>query len=108
MGARGVDQVCICAVRTNRHTTSVRQDFGDYVRRTHDANPSSAASPWRVAIYSDDIGVGNLLRTDNRRKCTGWYWMFEELGPEICSRSANWLPLLYLILILRWAGPLSK
>ena len=54
------------------------------------ARPSSAASPWRLVLYIDEITPGNVLRPDNKRKDTAFYSSFCELGGFLRKEEA-WL-----------------
>ena len=54
------------------------------------ARPSSAASPWRLILYIDEITPGNVIRPDNKRKITAFYYSFCELGDFLRNEEA-WL-----------------
>ena len=57
----------------------------------HQDEPSSPERPWRILLYADEIGVGNLLRVDNTRKTWAIYWGVLELGPQTLSHEIAWM-----------------
>jgi hypothetical protein len=59
--------------------------FSDFVERLHDANPSSAAKPWNLCLYSDEVTPGNQLLSDNKRKIQAVYFSFLEFGIALAS-----------------------
>ena len=44
------------------------QSFSLYVERLHDLEPSTAADPWSLALYSDEVTPGNQLSNRNERR----------------------------------------
>ena len=52
--------------------------------------PSSATSPWRLVLYVDEITPGNVLRPDNHRKISAFYYSWIELGDFLRNEEA-WL-----------------
>jgi len=51
-------------------------NFSNYVESIHAARPSSAASPWGLVLYSDEVTPGNQLAMDNKRKIQAVYFSF--------------------------------
>ena len=52
--------------------------------------PNSAANPWNVQIYTDEVTPGNVLRLDNKRKTFVVHVGFTELGNFLQSEY-GWL-----------------
>lgn len=48
--------------------------------------------PFNIILYHDELTPGNVLRPDNKRKVTAYYWTFKELDEMIRSEHV-WLPL---------------
>ena len=61
--------------------------------RLKDQSPSLEA-PWRLALYSDEVVPGNVLATDNLRKCWVIYVSFLDYGPLALQREESWMCLL--------------
>ena len=66
------------------------EGFADIVRGAMSRCSCSAASPWRFAIYSDEIGPGSSLK-DDRRKSLAVYWSILEFGMRQLQHEAAWL-----------------
>ncbi|CAE8715593.1 unnamed protein product, partial [Polarella glacialis] len=47
-------------------------------------------APWNMIVYHDEVTVGNVLRFNNNRKYTAFYFSFRELGLGLRSEF-NWL-----------------
>ena len=58
------------------------------------ATPCSPASPWRVALYADEVVPGNQLSVHNARKVWVIYFSFLELGARHLSNELAWCPML--------------
>ena len=67
-------------------------NFSNYVESIHAAHPSSAASPWGLVLYSDEVTPGNQLAMDNKRKIQAVYFSFLEFGASLGSEDL-WLTL---------------
>lgn len=52
--------------------------------------PVSAASPWRLIFYCDEVTPGNQLAQDNKRKVWAFYFSFLELGSAMLSQEDAW------------------
>jgi hypothetical protein len=52
--------------------------------------PSTDLAPWNMIVYHDEVTVGNVLRFNNNRKYTAFYFSFRELGLGLRSEF-NWL-----------------
>ena len=48
-----------------------------------EASKLGAAHIWKTIFYNDELGVGNVLRADNRRKCVAFYWSIAEFGNDL-------------------------
>ena len=55
--------------------------------------PCSEQAPWRLALYSDEVVPGNVLRIANARKVWVIYWSFVELHP-LLSKEESWVPMI--------------
>ena len=55
-------------------------------------NPSSLESPWRLALYSDEVVPGNQLQTLNARKVWVIYFSFLEFNLHL-RNEVSWCPL---------------
>ena len=54
------------------------------------AFPSTPQTPWRLAMYSDEVVPGNALGVDNKRKIQAVYWSFLEFGAAALSQEDLW------------------
>ena len=64
--------------------------FAHLMKVTAMQHPPSADRPWRICLYQDDLTPGNVLRPDNRRKSTAFYFSFMEFGSQLRNEAA-WL-----------------
>ncbi|CAE7237715.1 unnamed protein product [Symbiodinium sp. CCMP2592] len=55
--------------------------------------PCTATSPWRMALYNDEISPGNQLKASNTRKIQGYYLSFLEFDAEGRCQENLWFPL---------------
>ena len=55
--------------------------------------PSTAGSPWRMALYNDEISPGNQLKSSNTRKLQAWYLSFIEFDAEGRCQENLWFTL---------------
>ena len=67
------------------YTASKSVAFTKLLRRAVEENPCSAARPWRVVLYFDEIFPGNQLAYKNTRKMWASYWTLLELGSAALS-----------------------
>ena len=64
--------------------------FRDMLRERHQANPSSASSPWSLILYTDEVTPGNPLAPVIGRKIQAIYWSFAEFGSMYLCRENAW------------------
>ena len=55
--------------------------FSDLMLWAFEQKQPTAAAPWGIVLYSDEINPGNQLAYQHSRKAWGFYWTFEEFGP---------------------------
>ena len=68
--------------------------FRDMLRERHQANPSSASSPWSLILYTDEVTPGNPLAPIIGRKIQAIYWSFAEFGSMYLCRENCWMCML--------------
>ena len=73
------------------HAASTCDTFGSFLFHRAQTIPSTPNNPWHLAIYSDEITLGNPMKTDNRRKVQAMYWSILELGPHHMSSEYAWM-----------------
>ena len=52
--------------------------------------PSNPMNPWRLIVYNDEVTAGNIMKADNKRKATAFYFAFHEFGLSLRDEDA-WL-----------------
>ena len=52
--------------------TSLR--FGRFMQQELRRIPCAQATPWQIALYSDEVSPGNQLKSDNRRSLSESPW----------------------------------
>ena len=67
--------------------------FSRLLSDMHQRQPSSVDSPWRLALYSDEVAPGNALKSANTRKVWVVYFSFLEFGIHLENELA-WIPML--------------
>ena len=72
-----------------RHN-SYYKDLTSQAASENAPNPSNNA--WRLIIYSDEICCGNVLKADNKRKATAFYFASHEHGLSLRSENARLCP----------------
>ena len=72
------------------HVCSVSKPFWHFLKERLAAHPSTAASPWKIIAYSDEVTPGNVMATDTTRKSQVIYWAFVEWGSSALSREDAW------------------
>ena len=65
--------------------------FASLVKRTAEHSPCSYETPWRLALYSDEVVPGNQLSFHNQRKIWVLYFSFLEFGPQVLSQEDAWI-----------------
>ena len=65
--------------------------FDAMLRSTLARKPCNLSEPWDILAYTDDAAPGNLLSIDQSRKSYLFYWVFQQVQPEILTREAAWL-----------------
>jgi len=55
--------------------------------------PSTATTPWRMALYNDEISPGNQLKSSNTRKLQAYYLSFIEFDAEGRCQENLWFTL---------------
>lgn len=64
--------------------------FGDLLSSSLKKYTPTVCSPWRLVIYHDEVACGNVLKADNQRKATAFYFSFLEF--ELSLRDEDsWL-----------------
>lgn len=66
-----------------QHMASTIPAFATFMERKLVDHPNSAQSPWAVAVYSDEIIPGNMLKPRNDRKLVSFYWSFQEMDSAV-------------------------
>ena len=73
-----------------------QKEFGEFlIRRLQDV-PSTFQTPWRIAVYCDEVTPGNNLKSKNFRKTQAVYWSYLGFGQRGLTAEALWFPLLVL------------
>ena len=72
------------------HACSQCETFGRFLFQRAQSHPSTPDQPWHIAVYSDEITLGNPMKSDNRRKVKACYWTITELGPHHMSSEFSW------------------
>ena len=49
-----------------------------------------SCSPWRLVVYHDEVACGNVLKADNQRKATAFYFSFLEFEMSLRDED-SWL-----------------
>ena len=62
--------------------------FSNFVRQSLEENPCTVEEPWRLVLYSDEVGV-SPLKVDTR-KVEAVYWTFLELGVRAFDDENAW------------------
>ena len=70
------------------------EPFRKLMRDTLKAHPPSAAAPWRIAMYCDEVGH-NPIGRDNR-KCEAIYWSFLEFGGRVLHTELGWFEVMVI------------
>ena len=64
--------------------------FKQYIQGVLQTDPVSAASPWGICLYSDEILPGNALKARDDRKVIAFYCSFKQLGKGLSSEDLWW------------------
>lgn len=67
-----------------------RKPFADLLTKALARAPGTAARPWSLILYSDEVTPGNALKPDNKRKIQSVYWSFKELGSAALCHTDLW------------------
>jgi hypothetical protein len=59
----------------------------DQAASAHRPDPSNR---WNLIMYNDEVAAGNILKADNKRKATCFYFAFKEYGLSLRSEN-SWL-----------------
>ena len=60
------------------------------LRRLFERSQSSPAAPWSIVLAHDEITPGAVLRPDNARKFTCFYFTFDEFGDHTIRSELSW------------------
>ena len=66
------------------------------LKRLFGKSPSSPTAPWALILSQDEITPGAVLRPDNRRKFSAFYFSFKQFGPSAVRSEEAWFPLCVL------------
>ena len=66
--------------------------FSDYLRCKIRDNPPTAARPWRILLYTDEITPGNQVGYHNKRKVHALYWSLNAFGVYELQHEDSWFP----------------
>ena len=68
-----------------QHALKYFAERNGYIRELllREAPKFGAAHHWKTIFYNDELGVGNVLRADNRRKFVAFYWSLLEFGSDL-------------------------
>lgn len=64
--------------------------FGALLRRSLQRTPPRADRPWSLIMYHDEVTCGNVLKSNNQRKATAFYFSFKEFELSLRDEDA-WL-----------------
>ena len=64
--------------------------FARFIDARHAAAPSTAAHPWSLCLYTDEVTPGNPLTVAPSRKIQVVYWSLLEFGAEALCREDLW------------------
>ena len=64
--------------------------YRNVVTQAGSQKPSNPMNPWRLIVYNDEVTAGNVMKSDNKRKATAFYFSFHEYGLSLRSEDA-WL-----------------
>ena len=71
--------------------TRSSETFSRLVERTFERSPPSAARPWGIILYNDEVTPGAEMRAHNPRKLETFYWSIYEFGMHVLSDEESWL-----------------
>jgi len=69
------------------HLLRVCVSFGRFIEHLFEVKTPTAADPWRVLLYSDEVTPGNQLLPSNDRKIQAVYWSFLEFAERLSDES---------------------
>jgi len=75
------------------HTAAVSPYVAGLILQAAQREPPSAASPWKLFLYGDEITPGNQMSYKGERKFWGFYWTIGQFGSAALSDEDNviWL-----------------
>jgi hypothetical protein len=84
------------------HIAALAPGFAALLRDRLAATPCTPETPWRIALYSDEVVPGNQLSHDNKRKLWVIYWSFLEFGLSLSQEDA------WMIMLAKRSSEVSK
>ena len=69
------------------------EGFRSFLLQRFDAQGCTAAAPWNIVLYADEVSPGNQLKASNERKLQVVYWSLKELGGHALSKEDSWFVL---------------
>lgn len=67
------------------------ETFSSMVERTFDRCQPTAAAPWSIILYNDEVTPGAEMRAHNPRKLETFYWSIYQFGMHVLSDEEAWL-----------------
>ena len=67
------------------------ETFSSLVERTFERSPPSAAEPWGIVLYNDEVTPGAEMRAYNPRTLEAFYWSIYQFGMHVLSDEEAWL-----------------
>jgi len=71
------------------HTAAVSPYVAGLILQAAQREPPSAASPWKLFLYGDEITPGNQMSYKGERKFWGFYWTIGQFGSAALSDEDN-------------------
>ena len=73
------------------HLVNECPNLASFLEERMDLHPCSAARPWGLVFYSDEVTPGNALKANNRRRMQAVYWSLAELGSDAIVHERAWM-----------------
>ena len=73
------------------HLVNEVPDMASFLEERLHLNPCSAARPWGLVSYADEVTPGNALKPNNRRRMQAIYWSLAEFGNDALAHERAWM-----------------
>ena len=73
------------------HCLETIEPFWAFFKARLVLHPCTAATPWHLVLYTDEVVPGSVLAPLTLRKSQAIYWTFSEFGAEALCREDVWL-----------------